>query len=331
VPHSPPQAKKLPARPNLGYLKKLAKERLVELRRHHPASKLADAQLAVARDHGFESWRKLRADVVATLFQAALDDGDAKAMADLVRNYPSSALQRAALWTHPSGKRLPLPPLLIAACFRKNIDLVRALLDAGADPNSPALFVDGRPDIMTLLFDRGMNPNAMTHPENCTGLMYAAFVDDVENTELLLSRSADPNVVLPNCGTRALHWLPWRGENKTPDRTIAVGRMLIQSGADVNARIHTGLRDQPITDAGNLYLIEHGGSTVLHTAAEKGMLDLVRFLLEAGADPELRTTGNLLNRATLQYSHHLPGDRPLELAAAAGKLEVATLSGTSSS
>jgi len=43
----------LPDRPNLEYLKKLAKDRLSALRRANPAAKLADAQLAVAREHGF--------------------------------------------------------------------------------------------------------------------------------------------------------------------------------------------------------------------------------------------------------------------------------------
>ena len=43
----------LPERPNLEYLKKLAKDRLPALRRANPAAKLADAQLAVAREHGF--------------------------------------------------------------------------------------------------------------------------------------------------------------------------------------------------------------------------------------------------------------------------------------
>src|SRR5438876_716773 len=51
------QAQSLPARPNLAYLKKLAKERLRSLRSAKPAANLAEAQLAVARDHGFASWR----------------------------------------------------------------------------------------------------------------------------------------------------------------------------------------------------------------------------------------------------------------------------------
>jgi ankyrin repeat protein len=51
----------LPEGPNLEYLKKLAKDRLPDLRRVNPMARLADAQLMVAREHGFASWRALRA------------------------------------------------------------------------------------------------------------------------------------------------------------------------------------------------------------------------------------------------------------------------------
>jgi ankyrin repeat protein len=54
-----PQA--LPANPDLDWLKKAAKKRLAELRVAEPAAKLHQAQLAVARDHGFASWRALKA------------------------------------------------------------------------------------------------------------------------------------------------------------------------------------------------------------------------------------------------------------------------------
>jgi len=54
---------KLPEHPSLEYLKKLAKTRLQELRRNDPEAKLTNAQLAVARDHGFASWRALKAQV----------------------------------------------------------------------------------------------------------------------------------------------------------------------------------------------------------------------------------------------------------------------------
>jgi len=53
----------LPARPNLDYLKKQAKDRLIRLRQRAPAARLADAQHALAREYGFESWAALKAHV----------------------------------------------------------------------------------------------------------------------------------------------------------------------------------------------------------------------------------------------------------------------------
>lgn len=65
----------LPERPHLGVLKKLAKARLLSLRQTDPAARLCDAQLAVAREYGYPSWRKLRTHVIA---QQAAGDRPAK-------------------------------------------------------------------------------------------------------------------------------------------------------------------------------------------------------------------------------------------------------------
>jgi len=56
-----PQA--LPANPNLDWLKKTARRRLVQLRAIQPDARLHQVQLAVAHDYGFKSWRALKAHV----------------------------------------------------------------------------------------------------------------------------------------------------------------------------------------------------------------------------------------------------------------------------
>jgi len=56
-----PQA--LPANPNLDWLKKTARRRLVQLRASQPDARLHQVQLAVAHDYGFTSWRALKAHV----------------------------------------------------------------------------------------------------------------------------------------------------------------------------------------------------------------------------------------------------------------------------
>jgi hypothetical protein len=53
----------VPANPNLDWLRKTAKQRLVELRAKQPDAKLHQAQLAVANDYGFKSWRALKAHI----------------------------------------------------------------------------------------------------------------------------------------------------------------------------------------------------------------------------------------------------------------------------
>lgn len=50
---------RLPARPSLEQLRKQAKERLTALRTGDPDATLANAQLALAREYGFDSWPKL--------------------------------------------------------------------------------------------------------------------------------------------------------------------------------------------------------------------------------------------------------------------------------
>jgi ankyrin repeat protein len=56
-----PQA--FPAQPNIEWLKKTAKQRLAELRGSDPTARLHEAQLAIAHDYGFKSWRALKAHV----------------------------------------------------------------------------------------------------------------------------------------------------------------------------------------------------------------------------------------------------------------------------
>ena len=59
------QRNSLPARPNLEHLKKQAKQRLLQLRAADPDATLAQAQLQIARDYGFGSWRTLHASIRA--------------------------------------------------------------------------------------------------------------------------------------------------------------------------------------------------------------------------------------------------------------------------
>lgn len=56
-------ARQLPPRPSLEHLKKQAKRRLASMRLAEPGAKLAEVQYALAREHGFRSWRALKAEL----------------------------------------------------------------------------------------------------------------------------------------------------------------------------------------------------------------------------------------------------------------------------
>ena len=185
----------LPARPSLEYLKKLAKDRLRTLRDTDPEAKLADAQRSVAREHGFSSWRALKAEVerraadIRDALFAACAAGDLVALSELLDHEPglanasredgATALHAAV--EHPSAVRLLLErganpnardtgdnalPLHFAAGGAP-IETVQALLDAGSDVHGAgdahamdvigwaACFAEPRRDVVALLLARG--------------------------------------------------------------------------------------------------------------------------------------------------------------------------------
>ena len=124
----------LPDRPSLQYLKKLAKDRLHDLRRTDAKARLADAQLAVSREHGFTSWRALRAHLdreqgatrpnrVTELF-GAIKRGDEVTVGRLLDADPGLANARDVEGTTP----------LLAAVDTHRAGLIPLLLSHGADP-----------------------------------------------------------------------------------------------------------------------------------------------------------------------------------------------------
>src|SRR5262245_53890997 len=86
---------RLPARPSLEQLRKQAKERLDVLRASDPAATLADAQLALARSYGFESWPRLVHHVKSVLAPGPLAQFE-QLGADMLAGYQGNteALQR---------------------------------------------------------------------------------------------------------------------------------------------------------------------------------------------------------------------------------------------
>ena len=128
---------KLPERASLEYLKKLAKDRLHELRRADPRAKLATALLAVAQDHGFSSWRALKAEV-----DQRQQTGTSPASSRPVPKATSKCCAASSL-NDPSLARVSNPDAphqgwtgLHAAAKGGHLEAVRLLLEHGADPNA---------------------------------------------------------------------------------------------------------------------------------------------------------------------------------------------------
>lgn len=151
----------LPERASLEYLKKLAKQRLRKIQQTNPRARLSDAQLAVARDHGFPSWRALKAEVdrrrapVREAFFAACAAGDIGALRELLDRDPGLARER-----HQGGGT----GLHLAVRY---------------------------PDAVRLLLERGADPNARDAGDNALPLHFAAGSGQVESVRALLDAGSD--------------------------------------------------------------------------------------------------------------------------------------------
>lgn len=189
----------LPDRASLEFLRKLAKDRLREMRRIDPGARLSAAQLAVAREYGFTSWRALKAEVDkrrapdADPFFVACFTGDLEMLREMLRREPSLVKERGpggttalhAALRHPDAMRLLLEhgadpnardvgdnalPLHFAAGYGP-IESVRVLLDAGSDVHGAGdlhamdvigwatIFAEPRRDVVDLLVERGARHN----------------------------------------------------------------------------------------------------------------------------------------------------------------------------
>jgi hypothetical protein len=146
--------RELPARPNLEHLKKQARQLLRGILQADPSSadrfreaqvtlstsaaRLAQAQLVIAREYGFDNWANLKAQV------GALSDDPVEALTAAIKAN-DAPLVRQVLALYPVLKSTlnePLPdysfdtPAIVAAVQKDNRDMIDALLDAGADINA---------------------------------------------------------------------------------------------------------------------------------------------------------------------------------------------------
>ena len=202
---------------------------------------------------------------------------------------------------------------LRAAANHSRLDLVRLLIDAGADVNAPAseggkrtrggwttlqeAAGEGHLALVQLLLEAGADVNAPAGKNfGRTALQAAVENGDLPLVQLLLEAGADVNAPAgKGCGRTALQAAAEEGH-------LALVQLLLEAGADVDAPAgkeygHTAL--QAAVENGDLALVQllleagadvnapaskEYGQTALQAAASRGDLALVQLLLEAGAD-----------------------------------------------
>jgi ankyrin repeat protein len=209
------------------------------------------------------------------------------------------------------------------AAEQNHVDIVKLLLARGADPKAAskvatpaaggrggganadpraaatggltALMVATRErarDSMVALLDGGANVNQEAG-NGTTALVIALQNGDAETAKLLLQRGADPNIV------NAKGWGPLflavkartREMGTVPNPVIDapalmdVIKMLVEKGADVNQQIKTNSEVYGATT-----WLEDAGATPLLRAAYCADLEVIKYLLQHGADPNITTT-----------------------------------------
>lgn len=116
---------------------------------------------------------------------------------------------------------------LIAAIWEGNMQIVRMLLDGGANPDfkgmrlpqpeavglPPIVAAKSSPDIVKLLIERGANVKA-AGPQGLTALHSAAAEGDLPLTKILVEKGADLNAKYEIIGVPPLTPLDWAKQNK---------------------------------------------------------------------------------------------------------------------
>lgn len=326
--------KPLPSHPNLEHLKHQAKDLLKDhaardaaaaqrLREFHPAFtnateaaifaarlKLADAQLAIAREHGFPSWTRLKRSVEKPTpadrlelphheriedgeFRRAvqlIDTGDAPGLREQLQRHPELTRQRVLF---EGGNYFRNPALLEFVAenpvrhgkLPPNIaEVAKVILDAGVEqaPLNEALMLVATGRVprecgvqrapIDLLCDYGADAD--------NALQAAALHDELDAVKALLGRGAKMTLaiaaalglreafeqMLPGASARERHLAMAMAAQFN---RVEIMRRLLDAGEDPNGYNPVGA---------------HSHATPVHQAALRGSEEMVRLLVDRGAD-----------------------------------------------
>jgi ankyrin repeat protein len=316
-------AQALPARPNLDWLRKTAKDHLRELRAQDPARKLADAQFAVARQFGFSSWRALKAHVDQVYSAAsALPDEEVAAFLRHVGAGRVDAIKAAlaktpaivnAVGPHPywSGR----PQALHVSIETTRRDVFDLLLTAGADINGDnRLYEHWSPLMITYDKERpDMRETLLAHGARI-GVVEALMAGDDDAVRRMLQRGKPALPPGPNGGSI----LAFARTPYAIDRLLALGapidikdrwettpmeafsrlgprgqhlvEHLHSRGVPASPEVHARIGDKDTIAsmlATDPHLIEN--DEIILAAVDFGHRELTQWLIDRGANPNARS------------------------------------------
>ncbi|XP_047634772.1 ankyrin repeat and KH domain-containing protein 1 isoform X10 [Phacochoerus africanus] len=225
---------------------------------------------------------------------------------------------------------------LMEACMDGHVEVARLLLDSGAQVNMPADSFEspltlaacgGHVELAALLIERGANLEEV-NDEGYTPLMEAAREGHEEMVALLLAQGANINAQTEETQETALTLACCGGFAEVAD-------FLIKAGADIELGCSTPLMEA--SQEGHLELVKYllaaganvhattaTGDTALTYACENGHTDVADVLLQAGADldkqEDMKTILEGIDPAKHQEHESEGGRTPLMKAARAGHL-----------
>jgi uncharacterized protein len=151
------------------------------------------------------------------------------------------------------------------------LELIRALLDHGADPDAS---LKAEPPSRRWMFPFGVNQ--WVSQAGQTPLQRAALAGDIASMRLLIAKGSDPNLkshagVTPLMAAAGLGWVLNQTWTESDESLLEAVKLCVEKGADVNAATSTGV-------------------TALHAAANRGLNSIVEFLSQNGARLDVKDT-----------------------------------------
>jgi hypothetical protein len=311
-----------PVRPDLEQLKHQAKDLLravkrgdpsaaAELQKHHPEpvdpkdAKLADAQLALARSYGLPSWPRL---VLACRMTGAIWRDDVDTVRELVSKHPRLLHEDARGVKGNWG-----PPMSYAANLGRDriIAMLRGLGATDLQSAFDRACLQGQVETARQLFAMGARPAI-------DSVMGPAETQNAPGMELLLElgaaisdehgdRLAPVAMVLqtycrnPEGKHRCLELFAKQGIDLPDTPTMAVhrGRIDLLAGhlrrePDLLSRTfsHQEIYPPELGCHADVSLALHGtplaGATLLHLCVDNDEVDIARWMIERGADPNVK-------------------------------------------